>query len=77
MPQLTIYLDKESQCLIETAAAKADASLSSWARVRLVEAAAPKGWPIGFSQLFGSVTDESFKEPTELGWDDDNERRPL
>jgi hypothetical protein len=63
-----------SQRLIEAAAAREGSSLSRWARGRLVEAASPKGWPEGFSELFGSVSDESFEVVPDLDWSDDGNR---
>lgn len=77
MAQLTIYLDEESHRLVEEAAAREGSSLSRWARIRLVAAATPRGWPEGFFALFGSVRDESFEAPAELDWNDDAARDPL
>jgi len=49
MAQLTIYLDQESQALVESAAMREGSSLSRWARKHLVAAAKPKDWPEGHS----------------------------
>jgi hypothetical protein len=77
MPQLTIYLDKAAQVVIEAAAKRDGSSLSKWARKRLVDAASPAGWPEGYFDLFGSVTDETFSEPEELDSADDSGRDTL
>jgi hypothetical protein len=77
MAQLTIYLDTESHRLVEEAATREGSSLSRWARVRLVAAAQPKGWPDRFFNLFGAISDESFEEPEDLVWKDDAARIEL
>jgi len=77
MAQLTIYLDAESHRLVDEAASREGASLSSWARVHLVAAAQAKGWPDRFFKLFGSISDDSFEEPEELVWKDDAARIEL
>ena len=77
MAQLTIYLDAESHRLVEEAATREGSSLSRWARVRLVAAARPTGWPDGFFDLFGSISDERFEEPEDLVWKDDAARMEL
>ena len=77
MAQLTIYLDTESHRLVEEAASREGSSLSRWARVRLVAAARPTGWPDRFFDLFGSISDERFEEPEDLAWKDDATRIEL
>ena len=77
MAQLTIYLDEPSHRLVEEAATREGSSLSRWARIHLVAAAQPKGWPEGFFDLFGSVSDASFEAPEELDWKADVARAEL
>jgi hypothetical protein len=61
MAQLTIYLDAESQRLIEAAAAREGSSLSRWARGDWLRQQHRKDGRRGspFSELFGSISDES------------------
>ncbi len=77
MAQLTIYLDEETHRAVEAAAKAKGCSLSRWARGHLREAASSKGFPEGFFDLFGSVTDASFREPAELDQASDGDRLPL
>ncbi|MCC5847982.1 MAG: toxin-antitoxin system, antitoxin component [Verrucomicrobia bacterium] len=64
MPQLTIYLDKDSERAVVNAARRESVSRSKWARKVLIEAA-EKGqhWPAEYSFVLGSVSDETFQPP--------------
>lgn len=67
MATLTIYLDDETLDSVTAAAKREHKSVSGWAREHLKEAAKPaKGWPEGYSSLFGSISDSSFEEPSEV-----------
>lgn len=73
MPQLTIYLDPETQRKVEIAAKRESVSLSRWAREHLAKAAdaeSSSAWDhlAGFS---GSV-DDSFAPPAR-----DSTHRPV
>lgn len=78
MAQLTIYLDDETQAKAKRAAVQANCSLSRWAREQL-SAAADMGqtWPEGYFDLFGSITDPSFKEIDALDPGSDSSRVSL
>ncbi|MFI0348705.1 MAG: hypothetical protein ACH346_08110 [Chthoniobacterales bacterium] len=71
MPQLTIYLNAETERAI-TKAAKRDAlSLSRWSREKLLIAAGAPAWPSGYADFLGGAHDETFKAPKELNSSDD------
>jgi len=64
MPQLNIYLDKESEKAVRAAARKQSLSLSKWAGRELLRAASKgKQWPEDYSTLLGSIQDETFSIP--------------
>jgi hypothetical protein len=65
MGQVTIYLDKKSERLIVRAAKKESLSLSRWAREKLVLAAGAPEWPKGYASLLGSLSDPSFRAPSD------------
>ena len=66
VPQLTIYLDREMERRVREAARHEGKSLSRWAGEQLGRAAGAGRWPEGYFELFGSVSDESFREVEEL-----------
>ncbi|MBM4236599.1 MAG: toxin-antitoxin system, antitoxin component [Firmicutes bacterium] len=59
MPQLSIYLDAETIKKIEKAAAIENTSISKWVSARLTGHLENK-WPDNYSNLFGSIKDDSF-----------------
>ncbi|MFZ4484471.1 MAG: toxin-antitoxin system, antitoxin component [Chthoniobacterales bacterium] len=65
MPQLNIYLDAESERLIESAAKRESSSLSRWAREKLLAAAGSPAWPEHYASVVGSISDPSFAPPAE------------
>jgi hypothetical protein len=62
MPQITIYLDKETEKKARSAAKRSGKSLSAWLR-RIIEVAPEDEWPVDFEQLFGSINDKKFVAP--------------
>ncbi len=77
VPQLTIYLDRETQREVEEAARREGCSLSRWARGHLLAAAKRRGWSPGYFDLLGSLTDDTFREPEEIQWSADTERAEM
>ncbi len=64
MPQLTIYLDPETQRKVETAARRESVSLSRWAREHLAKAAeaeSASAWD--HLEKFSGTTDDTFEPP--------------
>ncbi len=72
MPQISLYIDKDTLTKIEKAAAKERISISKWVGNNLKKTI--KGnYPPGYFDLFGSITDESF-EIEKLSFDQDIKR---
>lgn len=64
MPQITIYLNRESARKVREAASREGVSLSRWARDAMdSQSSANRGWPRDYFSLFGSVDDETFRAP--------------
>lgn len=61
MPQLSLYIDKETLSKIEAAAKINHISISKWVSERLRESLA-NHWPNQYETLFGSIGDPSFSE---------------
>lgn len=62
MAQITFYVDDETRSRIETAAARAGASVSAWIK-RKLEGALDDEWPDGYFDLFGSLRDGDLERP--------------
>jgi hypothetical protein len=62
MPQITVYLDKETEKKARSAARKSGKSLSAWLR-KVIETAPEGEWPADFDRLFGSINDKKFVAP--------------
>ena len=77
MPQLSLYVDRETLESIEEQAKVRDVSISRFVADILRKNISP-GWPDGYGALFGSIAeDPSFVEPREPSFGDDAEREPL
>jgi hypothetical protein len=59
MPQLSLYIDKETLSKIEMAAKIEKLSLSKWVVSKLKDTL-KHSWPDDYELLFGSITDDSF-----------------
>ena len=66
MAQMTIYLDSATQRAVEAAAARDAVSISRWARERLQEAARRVSGKGSLDVFYGSIADDSFREPDDL-----------
>ncbi|MGF7110437.1 hypothetical protein [Treponema pedis] len=62
MPQLSLYLTQEQLSKVEHEARADRMSLSKWVVTQIINKIEP-GYPEGWADLFGSVTDESFVRP--------------
>lgn len=62
MPQLSLYLDDASMAQLRKNAAAAKLSLSKYA-LRKINEPSRSGWPDGWFDLYGSITDETFVAP--------------
>lgn len=77
MPQLSLYIDRETLTEVEREAKSRDMSISKFVADILRKNISPK-WPDGYDALFGSIAeDPSFIEPEEASFDDDVKRALL
>ncbi|HOJ27556.1 MAG TPA: toxin-antitoxin system, antitoxin component [Spirochaetota bacterium] len=75
MPQISLYIDKETLEKIEKAAAKERISISKWVG-KNIKKVIQEEYPEGYFDLFGSITDKSF-DIKELSFDQDLKRESL
>ncbi|GAB4219308.1 MAG: hypothetical protein Kow00102_02130 [Spirochaetota bacterium] len=75
MPQISLYIDKETLEKIEKAAAKERISISKWVG-KNIKKVIQEEYPEGYFDLFGSVTDKSF-DIKKLSFDQDSKRESL
>jgi hypothetical protein len=73
MPQISLYIDSTTLQKIVAAARAKNQSVSKWVAEQLRTKVDPV-YPHGFDQLFGSIRDENFVEPSELKLSDDSDR---
>ena len=62
MPQLSLYVTQDQLKKIEKEARAEKMSLSKWVVSQIMNKIEPR-YPEGWVDLFGSVSDESFKRP--------------
>ena len=72
MPQISLYIDKETLEKVETAAKTEHISISKWVG-RRIKNAVNQEYPNGFFDLFGAIGDESFQIGS-LSFNDDSKR---
>jgi hypothetical protein len=75
MPQISLYIDKDTLTKIEKAANKEKISISKWVG-KNIKKVIQEDYPQGFFDLFGSITDESFKID-KLSFKQDSKRESL
>jgi hypothetical protein len=73
MPQVSLYIDKETLEKIEELAQKSHTSISKWVGTKL-KRLIKDDYPEDFFGLFGSIRDDSFHRPEELSFDADSKR---
>ncbi len=73
MPQVSLYIDKETFGKIERLARESNTSLSKWVGNNLKKLIKDE-YPEDFFGLFGSINDDSFQRPTGLAFDTDTDR---
>jgi hypothetical protein len=76
MPQLSLYLDEDTLRIIETEAKKEHLSMSKWV-ARQIHRSLEEHWPDYYENLFGSITDETFRRPAQPAYDTDSPREKL
>ena len=75
MPQISLYIDKETLNKIEKAANRENISISKWVG-KNIKKVIKDDYPEGYFDLFGSISDESFDIKT-LSFKHDSERESL
>ena len=76
MPQVSLYIDKETLGKIEELARKDNTSLSKWVGNNLKKLIKDE-YPADYFGLFGSIKDVSFRRPDELTVDSDAQRMEI
>ncbi len=76
MPQISLYIDKETLGKIQRIAHHDRVSISKWVGSNL-KALIADDYPEGFFLLFGSTADASLRRPESPGYSDDTRREPL
>ncbi len=76
MPQISLYIDRETMKKIERVAGESNMSISRWVRENLRNVLSDE-YPQGFFDLFGAVDDDSFRRPDQPGFDSDAKRESL
>lgn len=75
MPQISLYIDKETLVKVEKAAHREQLSISKWVGKHIKDAV-ENHYPADFFDLFGSIRDDSFTvEPPRFS--DEIERESL
>ncbi|MDC7235378.1 MAG: hypothetical protein PQJ58_19275 [Spirochaetales bacterium] len=59
MPQLSLYIDKETMKDLESAAKMENLSISKYT-VKLIRESIHSKWPSSYGDLYGKIEDESF-----------------
>ncbi|MEN8191197.1 MAG: toxin-antitoxin system, antitoxin component [Bacteroidota bacterium] len=76
MPQVSLYIDNETFKKIGKAAKIEKKSISKWVSSKIITSLS-NSWPTEWFNLFGSLNDETFTEPDELRFSEDNKREKL
>lgn len=76
MPQISLYVDKETLNKIEKAAERENISISRWVGKHLRKVI-QGDYPPGYFELFGSIADDTFTSPQKSSFKDDSKREQL
>jgi hypothetical protein len=76
MPQISLYIDKETLIKVGQLAQKSHTSISKWVGNNLKKFIRDD-YPDGFFELFGALQDSSFKRPEDLSFQTDTKRKSL
>lgn len=76
MPQLSLYIDEKTLHKIELAAKIEHLSISKYV-VRALNKSMSDTWPASFTNLYGSIDDESFEVERSTDFSHDGRREPL
>jgi len=76
MPQISLYIDKDTLNKIQSAANKEKLSISKWVGKNLKKVVRDE-YPEGYFALFGSINDDTFNSPDSLSFKADSRRKRL
>jgi len=76
MPQLSLYIDKQTLHKLEVAAKIENLSISKFA-VKKINETLNKNWPANYRKLFGSIKDETFAVEKHNDFQNDSIREEL
>ncbi len=76
MPQISLYIDKDTLQKVEKAAKAEELSISKWVAKQLKKSLTTS-YPADFEQLYGSIKDETFREPDDIPFNVDADRETL
>ena len=76
MPQLSLYIDKDTHRKIKVAAEMEHLSISKYVVSKLNETL-NNSWPKNYEELFGSIDDETFQREAIENFNDDIPREKL
>jgi hypothetical protein len=76
MPQISLYIDKETLSKIEKAAEKEHTSISKWVG-KNIKKVIKDDYPLGYFELFGSISDDTFQSPSKNSFNNDFKREQL
>ncbi|MCL2323879.1 MAG: hypothetical protein FWC47_17455 [Oscillospiraceae bacterium] len=76
MPQLSLYIDDDALQKLEMGAKIKETSISKFV-ASLIKDYFSNSWPVGFTNLIGSITDETFTIPDDIDSNLDAEREEL
>lgn len=76
MPQVSLYIDKDTLIKIEHLAKKNHTSISKWVGNNL-KRLIKDDYPDDFFSLFGAITDKTFVRPESLSFSNDVKREVI
>ena len=76
MPQVSLYIDKDTLARIEELAHRNNTSISRWVGNKLKNLI-QDDYPDGFFDLFGAIDDDSFSRPSEISFGSDAPREDV
>lgn len=76
MPQISLYIDENTLKKVESAASRQRVSISKWVAEQ-IRARLEPAYPADFADLFGSISDVTFRRPQESSFSSDTEREKI
>ncbi len=76
MPQISLYVDEKTLMEVSKSAKSENVSISNWVKSK-IKKSLNNEWSEEFKSLIGSITDETFIEPTDMDFEKDLNREVL